>query len=67
MPGKLLLPRAGRQIVSKANDPLGWDPVAEGNRAGDGMARSICVESYLLACQLHPSPSASMTGKMPFR
>ena len=33
----------GRRVVSKANDPLGWAPVAAGNRAGDGMARAICV------------------------
>ena len=24
--------------------PLGWDPVAEGNRAGDGMARFVSEE-----------------------
>ena len=24
--------------------PLGWDPVAAGNRAGDGMARTVSEE-----------------------
>ena len=32
--------------------PLGWDPVAEGNRAGDGMARFVSEEKAigLLPC-----------------
>ena len=28
----------GRREVSQSKCPLGWDPVAAGNRAGDGMA-----------------------------
>ena len=33
----------GRREVSQSKCPLGWDPVAAGNRAGDGMARFTCV------------------------
>ena len=37
------LPR--RRAGSFSEDrPLGWDPVAEGNRAGDGMARFVSEE-----------------------
>ena len=31
----------GRREVSQSKCPLGWDPVAAGNRAGDGMDFSI--------------------------
>ena len=35
----------GRTAGSFFEDrPLGWDPVAEGNRAGDGMARFVSEE-----------------------
>ena len=35
----------GGQAGSFSEDrPLGWDPVAEGNRAGDGMARIVSEE-----------------------
>ena len=30
--------------------PLGWDPVAEGNRAGDGMARTVSEEKATDSC-----------------
>ena len=33
----------GRREVSQSKCPLGWDPVAAGNRAGDGMARFTCA------------------------
>ena len=41
-----LLPRSRiRRAGSFSEDrPLGWDPVAEGNRAGDGMARFVSEE-----------------------
>ena len=32
-----------RREVSQSKCPLGWDPVAAGNRAGDGMARFTCA------------------------
>ena len=36
---------SGRWVGSFSEDrPLGWDPVAEGNRAGDGMARIVSEE-----------------------
>ena len=34
----------GRREVSQSKCPLGWDPVAAGNRAGDGMARFVSEE-----------------------
>ena len=41
--GKLHLP--GQWAGSFSEDrPLGWDPVAAGNRAGDGMARFVSEE-----------------------
>ena len=33
----------GRREVSQSKCPLGGDPVAAGNRAGDGMARFTCA------------------------
>ena len=40
--GKLHLPGQWAGSFSK-DRPLGWDPVAAGNRAGDGMARFTCA------------------------
>ena len=41
----IVLPVWGRWAGSFSEDrPLGWDPVAEGNRAGDGMARLVSEE-----------------------
>ncbi len=34
----------GRDGSFSEDRPLGWDPVAEGNRAGDGMARTVSEE-----------------------
>ena len=34
----------GRDSSFSEDRPLGWDPVAEGNRAGDGMARIVSEE-----------------------
>ena len=44
--GSFLLPRSReRRAGSSSEDrPLGWDPVAVGNRAGDGMARFVSEE-----------------------
>ena len=36
---------SGLRVGSFSEDrPLGWDPVAAGNRAGDGMARFVSEE-----------------------
>ena len=55
---------SGRWVGSFSEDrPLGWDPVAEGNRAGDGMARTVSEEkatdSYLL---LTKGPAVGTAG-----
>ena len=47
-------------MVSEVNDPLGWDPVAAGNRVGDGTARCICVESYLMACIIRTTKRSAL-------
>ena len=41
-----LLPRSRIRLAGSFSEdrPLGWDPVAEGNRAGDGMARFVSEE-----------------------
>ena len=52
--GKLHLPGQWAGSFSK-DRPLGWDPVAAGNRAGDGMARFTCVG-------IPPLPSRQASG-----
>ncbi len=44
--GSFLLPRSRKGSAGSSSEdrPLGWDPVAAGNRAGDGMARSVSEE-----------------------
>ena len=58
--------KAGRDGSFSEDRPLGWDPVAAGNRAGDGMARFvseekatsspafICVQFLYTATPVHP-------------
>ena len=43
--------------------PLGWDPVAEGNRAGDGMARTVSEEKATDSCIAVVEPILSFPYK----
>ena len=52
----------GRTAGSFFEDrPLGWDPVAEGNRAGDGMARTASEEKATRW------PALSFTSSLPMQ
>ena len=44
--------------------PLGWDPVAAGNRAGDGMARFTCVGIPRFPSALRFDAESAKFGKL---
>ena len=46
---------SGQRAGSFSEDrPLGWDPIAKGNRAGDGMARLVSEEKATGTLVLRP-------------